>query len=307
MHDVITIGSSLVDVFIKSKDFQFQRKKGQVWLCQMYDQKQEIDELEVLTGGGGGNTAVGFSRAGFNTAVVSETGHDTLAQLILNDFHQEKVATNFIVQEKREQTGGSVIMVGQDGGRTVMVHRGASSCLDPHDIPMRAIKKVDWVHLASIAGRKFTLQAIAAALREGHANCSWNPGHQELRMLAAGKIPPDLIPCQILFVNSEEWKVLRPVQQALKRHIPEVIVTHGDKGGKAYIQGDRNLLHFPSNSKKCTDSTGAGDAFGVGYVTARIFGEDPEEACQWGVRNASSVIKYYGAKPGLLSHRQLSN
>ncbi len=307
MHDVIAIGSSLVDVFIKSKDFQFQRKKGQVWLCQMYDRKQEIDELTVLTGGGGGNTAVGFARAGFNTAVVSETGRDDQAQLILENFHQEKVATNFIVQEKRENTGGSVIMVGQDGGRTVMVHRGASSQLDPHDIPMRALKKADWVHLSSIAGRKFTLYAIAAALREGHTNCSWNPGHQELQMLASGKIAPDLIPSQILFVNSAEWKILQPVQQALKRYIPEVIVTRGDKGGKAYIQGKRNVLQFKSSVHKCIDSTGAGDAFGVGYTTARIYGEDPEEACRWGVKNAGSVIRYFGAKPGLLTHHQLSN
>lgn len=307
MYDVITIGSSLVDVFIKSKDFQLQKKKDKMWICQMYDRKQEVDEFEVATGGGGGNTAVGFARAGFNSAVVTETGRDTLSQVILNDFHNECVATNFVVQEKREQTGGSIILVGEDGGRSVMVHRGASSQLDPHDIPMRAIKRVDWVHLSSIAGRKYTLNKISSALREGKTNSSWNPGNKEIEMLATSKLAADAIPCQIFFVNAAEWKDLRPVQQALRRAIPEIVVTNGKAGGKVYLQGERNLLRFESNSKVSVDSTGAGDAFSVGYVSARIFGESPEEACVWGVKNAKSVIKYFGAKPGLLSHRQLSN
>jgi len=141
MYDLITIGSALIDIFIRSKQFILRPTSKGTLICQLYGEKIDVDSFLIATGGGGSNAAVGFARAGFNVATVTETGKDTLADLLLSEFHKECVATNYVAQERREETGGSVIMLGEDGGRTVMVHRGASSLLDPHDIPMRAVKK----------------------------------------------------------------------------------------------------------------------------------------------------------------------
>jgi sugar/nucleoside kinase (ribokinase family) len=120
MYDVITIGSTVVDVFVHSDEFDLQHKDDKVWICQLYGDKVEIDGFEIFTGGGGGNTAVGFARAGFRTAVVSETGMDVFAQLVLKDFGNECVAQNLLVEEKKEQTGGSVVLVGKDRNTPLM-------------------------------------------------------------------------------------------------------------------------------------------------------------------------------------------
>ena len=106
MHDVLSIGSALIDIFIQSDQFELKSENDHVLLCQDYGNKLEVDSFHVLTGGGGSNTAVGFARAGFNAAVVCETGRDTLSQVVLQDFHQETVSTNYVIQEKKEQTGG---------------------------------------------------------------------------------------------------------------------------------------------------------------------------------------------------------
>lgn len=305
MYDVITIGSALVDIFITSDQFQLRKSRRGIMLCQLYDQKLEVDSFRVTTGGGGGNTATGFSRAGFTTAVIAETGKDAFAQVVLDDLHTNCVQTSLIARERQEETGGSVIMVGADGGRTVMVHRGAASMLDPHDIPARAIKKSNWVHLSSIGGRVFTLQKIGDILSESNRSCSWNPGNAELELLVSGKLSLTALPCQILLINAAEWRMLQPVQKQLKKIIPEIVITDGKKGGRIFVKGQRASIHYSATSKKAVEETGAGDAFGVGYVVARLNQKEPESAAAIGAHNAASVVQYVGAKAGLLHREQL--
>jgi ribokinase len=307
MHDVITVGSAVVDVFIKSKQLVLRPTSKGTMICQAYGEKVDVEHFALVSGGGASNTAVGFARAGFCVAAVTETGKDTMSELIVSEFHRECVSTNFIAQERREQTGGSVILIGEDGGRTIMVHRGASSQLDPHDIPMRPLKLAKWVHVSSIAGRILTLRKIFAAVKEGKAGCSWNPGLAELQLLSEGQLKPETVPCQILLLNVQEWKKIRLVQRRCRDHIPEIVVTDGDKGGALYLKGNRRPIRFAAGGKQCVDATGAGDAFAVGYVTARMNQLEPESAVQWGVRNASSVIQHMGAKQGLLSRSGLEN
>lgn len=305
MYDVITIGSALVDIFVKSSQYTLKNTKRGMMLCQLYDQKIDVDSFTVATGGAGGNTAVGFSRAGFMTAVVSETGKDVFSQVVLDELRRDCVHTKFVAQERQEQTGGSVILVGADGGRTVLVNRGASSMLDPHDIPARALKRARWVHLSSIGGRLFTLKHIANIIRETDIRCSWNPGSAELDLLASGALDPTALPCQVLLVNKDEWASIQSVQATLRSHVSEIVITEGKKGGKIYLQGERRAARFKSSGAKTVEETGAGDAFAVGYVVARLHDRSPMDAVTIGSKNAGAVVQQVGAKAGLLHRDQL--
>lgn len=307
MQDIITIGSSLIDIFVTSAHFELQTTDQGIKLCQMYGEKLEADSFEFHTGGGGGNAAVGFARAGFSVAVVTETGKDTTARLIMDDFHAEYVATNFVVQEKKEQSGGSVILVGKDGGRTVLVHRGASSLLDPQDIPSRSLNDSQWIHLSSIAGRLPTLQEIARASREGKTKLSWNPGQAELELLRTRQIAITDFTCQVLIMNQQEWESISELHESIKNSVAEIIITNGSKGGTLFLKGDQNAHTFTVPHTQVTDETGAGDAFAVGYVSGRLTDKSAQESIQWGARNSASVIQHFGAKAGLLSKEKLAD
>ncbi|OGJ39346.1 MAG: hypothetical protein A3A82_03980 [Candidatus Pacebacteria bacterium RIFCSPLOWO2_01_FULL_47_12] len=304
MHDVLTIGSALIDIFIQSDQFELRSENNHLLLCQDYGNKVEVDAFHVLTGGGGGNTAVGCARAGFNAAVVCETGKDTLAQIILQDFHRETVSTNYVVQEKKEQTGGSVILVGDDGGRSVLVHRGAASQLDPTDIPQDAVTRVNWVHLSSIGGRLATLQTIAAA-RHAVGHLSWNPGSQEMELIRTQQLQPSDLGCEVLLLNKDEWENLAAVAQMLEVQVPTIVVTDGAKGGQVFTQAT-GWQPYTAEPEQAVDETGAGDAFAVGFVAARLHNLPVATACLWGRQNAGSVVRHFGAKTGLLTYNHLS-
>lgn len=304
MYEVVSIGAALVDIFIHSPQFQTTKVDGNVMLCQLYGDKVEVESFQVHTGGGSSNTAVGLARLGFKTAVIAELGKDSFAKLVSEDLEREEVGTEFLVRERKEQTGGSVIMVGQDGGRTVMVHRGAASQLDVHDLPREKMVGSRWWHMSSIAGRLPVLQTIFTLAKLHHVGVSWNPGKAELQLLAQGQLHPAEVACTLLFVNKEEWAVLQPVQSQLQDLIPQIIVTDGARGGQILLK-KAPAISFSAPAIQSKDDTGAGDAFATGYVAAYLRKQHPTTAATWGVANAVSVVQHVGAKSGLLTQAQL--
>ena len=52
------------------------------------------------------------------------------------------------------------------------------------------------------------------------------------------------------------------------------------------------------------DSTGAGDAFGSGFVVGLMKGKSIEESVEFGKKQAANVIKFIGAKQGLITFNQ---
>lgn len=304
MFEALTIGSALADIFITSADFELQHTGDGIFLCQMYGAKIDVDGFSFYTGGGAGNVAVGLSRAGLSVASIVELGKDNLAKMVLDDFRQEHVDTEYVISERREQTGGSVILVGHDGGRTIMVHRGASSQLDPKDIPERAIERTSWVHLSSIAGRLKTLQRIGELTKAHKKRLSWNPGSAELSLLAGRELSLAEIPCQIIIMNRQEWEALAEIEDEIRSAVPELIITDGKAGLELWYDGKSRRIDAETK-KTAVDETGAGDAFASGYIAARFHGQPVEIACQWGISNATSVVSQFGAKPGLLSYSKL--
>ncbi|MEA2056217.1 MAG: carbohydrate kinase family protein [Patescibacteria group bacterium] len=305
MYQVISIGSALVDIFIHSKDFTSEDTDNGRMLCQSYGDKLKVDHFNVYTGGGASNTAVGFARMGFRAGIIAETGRDHFSSLVMTDLSSNDVGTQLIIKEKKEQTGGSVILVGVDGERTVLVHRGASSMLDPYDIPSYRLIQAEWVHLTSIAGRIKALEKIFKVVsKQNHLKLSWNPGKAELKFLAEGRVSFDQIPCQVLFVNQQEWEMIGKVQDEAIKSCAQVIITNGKKGGQLFVAG-KDKGKFPSSRHEAVDTTGAGDAFACGYVSGQIMKKSPLDSIKIGVKNAGSVVGHYGAKAGLLRKNQL--
>lgn len=302
---VFSIGSAIVDMFVRSRDFTVKPTDEGVMLCQKYGAKIELDSFELHTGGGGGNTAVGFSRLGFEATVVAETGRDLMAKLVIDDLHNEKVVTDYLIKEKKEETGGSIILTGQDGGRTALVHRGAASQLDPQDIPAEALAKAEWIHLSSIAGRFLTLQTIFKTVKQFQLRMSWNPGTAELKLLADGSLNINDISCQILFINDEEWQVIENIQAKILMQIPIIVVTKGKKGGAVYHRG-KKAVEYEILPVATVEETGAGDSFAVGFIGAYLLEKDLNTCCEWGKRNSASVVKAVGAKKGLLTLKQIN-
>lgn len=295
---VLTIGSALVDIFITSDQFEIAHGDEEVFTTRSRGGKLSVDSFKIKTGGGAGNTAAGFAKLGFSVGCVAELGNDELAQMVVADLERFGVSTQYLIHERREETGGSVLLVTPEGDRVALVHRGAAAELDPHDIDELLIMDQDWVHLSSLADQVETAQTVFEAAKKYQVKLSWNPGKAELEALVAGRFELNNLAVEIMFLNQEEWQLVEPLWQQLESAIKTIVVTDGARGGKIISAGETS--DFEALKVKAVDTTGAGDSFAVGFVGAILLGHDSLTAADWGRRNSASVVQQAGAKQGLL-------
>ncbi|HWK43955.1 MAG TPA: sugar kinase [Stellaceae bacterium] len=79
-----------------------------------------------------------------------------------------------------------------------------------------------------------------------------------------------------------------------KAGVAEVIVKQGPEGALVALAGNRQHVAVPDVVAPI-DTTGAGDSFNAGYLTARLRGADPASAASAGHRVAAAVIQHRGA------------
>jgi ribokinase len=78
-----------------------------------------------------------------------------------------------------------------------------------------------------------------------------------------------------------------------------VVVTDGKRG--IYVANKKEILFHPGIKTQVVDTLGAGDAFGSCFVGIYRKTKDIARSLRCGLINSASVIKYIGAKPGLLT------
>ena len=91
MLDIITIGSSTMDVFVQTntKTLKIRTKKdSQEYIAFPFGSKILINDLEHHTGGGGTNTAITFANAGLKTGFLGNIGEDHNGDKILRELKE---------------------------------------------------------------------------------------------------------------------------------------------------------------------------------------------------------------------------
>jgi sugar/nucleoside kinase (ribokinase family) len=298
-YDVVTIGSAVLDIFMKSDKFRVVKSgdiPGGIAMCEVYGGKMEVEEVTILSGGGATNTAVSFARKDLKTAVVAEMGNDPQSLLIHRDLEEAQVDTRFLVQESGETTAVSVVLIAYDGGRSIMVHRGAAAMLTKSDLPLNEIE-TRWIHITSLGGNMELLKTLLHWAKSKQIRVSLNPGMREIQHKEKLLSLPNFV--EILFLNKDEAKVLWGTD-GVKPGAHVSVITDGERGGKVSVAGKVSFFEG-IKVKKVVDTTGAGDAFASGMVAGVLYGKTYEQAVKWGVKNATNVLKYIGAKKGLLT------
>jgi ribokinase len=313
-YDVVTVGSAVLDIFMKSDKFRLMPTDsvpGGIAMCEVYDGKMEVQEVVIASGGGGTNTAVSFAKKELKTAVIAEMGNDPAALVVYKDLEEDGVETRYVVQEQDQTTAVSAILIGEDGGRSVITYRGASAMLTKHDFPFDEIE-TRWLHISSLGGNIELLKQLLSWAKKKKIRVSLNPGMPEIDQRT--KLLPLLSEVEVLFLNREEAAALFDLKlsdqmvwntHAFPMGARVTVVTDGAHGGKVCI-GDKQTFYEPEKVSRVINTTGAGDAFASGYIAALLYGKDYEQAVEWGKRNAKGVLGYIGAKRGLLTLAEIN-
>lgn len=275
-YDILTIGSATIDIFVETGDKLFREKIP-------YGEKILIDGLHIDTGGGATNTAVAFSRLGFETACLAKIGKNS--QEIINVLKKEGVDIGLLVKDPLINTDHSIILDAASKDRTILVYKEASLKFSWDEVAKEKLK-ADWFYLASMP-TDFLLNFINL-----NAKIALNTS----QYLAEERPVAILEKTDILILNKQEAKLLGRDINRVKIYV----VTDKDKKVRAYHQGKEYSI-MPHKGVKAVERTGAGDAFASGFVAGFIKTEDINKALKLGLANSEAVISHYGAKNNLLN------
>lgn len=310
-YDVITIGSATRDVFIEpeeafvAKGSKFETGSG---LCFSLGSKIDVPDIKFRTGGSAINSAVTFARQGLRVAALCKIGQDTRGESIKKRLEEDGISTSLVMESKDHLTAYSVILVSK-AGRTILVHRGATEylcCEEP--VPYDKLKNTKWFYITNLGGESSKIfKPIIDFAHQNNIKVALNPGKAQLKL---GKnLKQVLGKIDILILNQEEASYLTGVAfrnvKGIFKELDKwtrgmVLMTRGPKGFVACDnanQWEGGILKEP----RYADRTGAGDAFGAGFVSSIINGQTTDEAIQLASSNATGVLGEWGANHGLLA------
>jgi len=223
------------------------------------------------------------------------------------NLQSENVETRFIIQDSALKTAYSILILSASGERTILVFRGASEHFEVNDFSDLDLS-ARWLYLTGFLSQA-VLEHIIDQAKKNNTRLAFNPssGQIKLGLKGLGNI---LKKIDVLIINREEGASLtsiaynRPenIFKCLDEYVNGIVVmTDGIKG---VMVSDNKTIYkagiYPE--KQVADRTGAGDAFGSGFVASLIAHEkDIERAIKLASANATSVVESIGAKRGILA------
>lgn len=306
MSKIISLGSALQDIYLVDRDDFVASTIGETSIFGKIEigTKVDIDRVSYETGGAGTNTAVTFARTGHEAIFLGNLSHDPAGEAILANLDSEGVDTSFI-EFSRKGTGLSVVMLdAKSGERTILTHRGASAKFDNLSANTLDEIRPDWLYISTLRGDLATIESFVLKAHSVGCKVMFNPGMLEIKNL--DRLLSVLPAVDILLVNKKEaasivpGNILTELVSHLNNYCPITIITDSSSGG--IIASPEGTFRFGIyEDVKIKDATGAGDAFGAGFLSAYAHGKKLPECITFASANSTSVVMNIGAKRGILN------
>ncbi len=325
MYDVVTIGSITRDAFFDASSFPLisdpNTPSHEGFLLPLGD-KLDVAEVHFTIGGNAANASVTFSRQRLYAACVGKIGNDVAGEEVIRRLKKERVVTKFLSVSEKLSTAYSVLLV-KNGERTILGYHGASNEFSQDDLRLRKLRAKWWYVSLSGESEKMYGSLIAHAKREGIA-VAVNPSGYQLTH-RRNDLLKSLKDISVLVLNEEEAAMLTDVPFSREREVfqkldmitsPGILVVTNGKGGVTVSDGHLVYRAGTFKEKKLVDRTGAGDAFGSGFVAGLLRSKimkknlgtiteaHMKEAIRLASANATSVVERMGATEGILTRKE---
>lgn len=312
MYDVVCFGSAVLDILVKSPQFKVIKShqiSGGVAMAEVYGGKMDVDMIKMESGGGATNVGTGLTRLGVRTGSVFKITRDSVGSMITQQLVKEGIDTSLAVKQVEGESAVSVILVADDGGRSIMTYRGAAGQLTSPEIAWEKTK-ARWFYISSLGGQMELLEDLFAFAKQNGINVAFNPGRGELQHKV--RLLKLMDKCSVLFMNRLELSNLvdvpyendkKLITQAHKLKAELVIITEGNSGARVITKSRQ--LHADSFKVKSIDDTGAGDAFSGAFLAGIVQEKSLDVCLKMGIANGASVVGEIGAKAGLLTEKEM--
>jgi len=304
MVRICAFGAASQDVFLSGHDIVSSTDaNGKLVESFPLGAKINIEHAVFNTGGGATNAAVTFARQQIESSFIGKIGHDAAGHAVISELDSEHVNTSGVIYDPVLGTQYSTVLLADTGERSILIYRGAAHTHAASDYEAVDFSAFDWLYVSSFAGAMDALDVIFTRAKEHGIKIAFNPGQGELDEIE--RLRPLLEDVDVLLVNKEEAALIveGTTAEELIRHgvnyVPVMVVSDGPNGVTA-TDGTVIVEAGMYEDVPVIDRTGAGDAFGSGFLSQWAQGRSLKESVVFASANSTSVVGSIGAKTGIL-------
>ena len=305
-NPLIDLLSHIPDSFLKKNGIE----KNIMHLISIEEQQRLLRSLSVeklsvesASGGSGANSMIGIAQLGGRTAFSGKIGRDEHGKIYREKL--EDLGVSALLGEGDGSTGSSLILVSDDGCRTMNTYLGMGQELQVPDIDPEVIKVSKYLYLTGyLWDTESQKKAVRAALDEAKrvetkvALSLSDPfcvkRHKEdFKSLLQGY-------ASMVFSNQEEaftllqTDVTQEAVDIMSKWTETVVLTLGANGAIISHLGQTYYIDpFPI---RVEDTTGAGDAFAAGFLFGMTHEFSPLDSGRIGAVLAGAVIEQTGPR-----------
>jgi len=310
-YDLITLGRSSIDLYSQDIGAAF----------------PDIRAFGAYIGGSPLNIAVGSSRLGLRTALLTAVGPDKIGEFIIERLKREKVQTQFIPLKPATRSSAVVLGIEPPDKFPITFYRENAADIqvsidDVVALPLEATRAVQLsgAALAKEPSRSATLFLAERAKMLGLTTFldldfradGWHDpraygvsirallplidvalGTEEEINAAILRDPADITIRDSQITAPEiRGDVEANIKALLARGVEALVVKRGAKGCDVYQSG--KTIHAPGFKVKVLSVLGAGDAFAAGFIYGRLQGWDWYKSARMGNACGAIVVTRIG-------------
>ncbi len=291
MSSILCIGDAMVDVIVELGES----------INIGSDTKSKIT---MIGGGAAANTACWLGSSGHNVTFVGKVGADAAGEQFIADLDLHHVHHSNI-KASEATTGIVVVLVDDNGERTMFPDSGANSTLTSMDLPSLAGKDGVFLSGYSLYNPALTdeIRTMMAKVKAAKIPLVFDPASVgPMRNFGREKVLAILKDVDCVILNRDEARFLSGHDDItlaiseLQKFAATVVVKMGSDGATG-ISTDHHIISVPSVATSVIDTTGAGDAFAAGFLPRWLATKDLRGAMIEGNRLAGECVGILGARP----------
>jgi sugar/nucleoside kinase (ribokinase family) len=301
--DVVCLGMSCADVLIRGVDL----------FTPFTEESKQAKEVLLCIGGDATNQSVILNRLGVSVKLVTGFGEDNVSRFIQNTLLNEGVNIDECTICKNINSSLNVIVIAPNGQRN-FINVGAEKmaftqfAIDPATVEGAKIVSLGSLFISPFLTTESVAAVVDAAKRNNALVCAdvmLNP-----RACSLDDLKEVLPGIDYLFPNEDEARELTGKSNLdeiadvfLGYGIKNIIIKTGKDG--CFAKNSVERLFVSAIGDNVIDTTGAGDNFAAGFITALLERKNLRDCCIFASGTAGVSIQHVGANTGVQSRRQV--
>ena len=261
--------------------------------------------FKQVAGGKGFNQGIAAHKSGGDVTMITKLGRDSLAAVATDAMDSVGLSKDHLFYSETEPTGVALISVDENTSQNeIIIVPGACATISDEDIASVAerIKESAYLLLQlevnQDANEKVAAMAKAAGVKVIVNTAPYSPVTDEFLSGCYLVTPNEVEAEELTGICVSDLESADKAAKVFKdKGVQNVVITLGSRG--VYVNEDGKSEIVPAYKVKAIDTTGAGDAFNGGLLTALSEGKTIGEAAHFANALAAISVQRIGTTPSM--------